>query len=155
MKKGKVQLGRRDFAKKIGGFALVSPLVLSSLISCSSDDDAAELSEEEVEAIIFEDGRVTFDLDILFSLTQEGGWLLVNQRNFLILNTGNDQFAALSSICTHTGCRDAWSFSSNILTCACHGSRFDTNGNVVQGPANAPLASFETSVENNILTVFR
>lgn len=155
MKKGNVQLGRRDFAKKLGGFALISPLVLSSIVACSSDDDSGNLSEDELEAIQFMDGQILLNLDVLQSLNQVGGWILINERKVLVLNTGNDEFSALTSICTHTGCDDAWSFSSSVLVCGCHGSRFDTSGNVLNGPANAPLASFEVALENNTLTVFR
>lgn len=155
MKKGNVQLGRRDFAKKVGGFALISPLVLSSIIACSSDDDSGNLSENELEAIQFSDGQIRLNLDILQSLNSPGGWLLINERKVLVLNTGGGEFSALTSICTHTGCDNSWSFSSSILTCACHGSRFDSSGNVLNGPASAPLASFELSLENNTLTVFR
>ncbi len=155
MKKGNVTLGRRDFAIKLGGFALISPLVLSSIVACSSDDDSGNLSEDEIEAIQFMDGQIVLNLNVLESLNSTGGWLLINQRRVLVLNTGNGEFSALTSICTHTGCDNAWSFSGAILTCGCHGSRFDTSGNVLNGPANAPLASFEVALENNILTVFR
>lgn len=155
MKKGNVTLGRRDFAKKIGGFALISPIVLSSIISCSSDDDSGNLSEEELEAIQFLDGQIVLNLEVLQSLNQTGGWLLINERKVLVLNTGNNEFSALTSICTHTGCDNEWSFSNSVLICGCHDSRFDTNGNVLSGPASAPLASFEVTVQNNTVTVFR
>lgn len=155
MKKGKIKLGRRDFAKKVGGFALISPLILSNIIACSNDDDSGNLSEDEREAIQFLDGQIKLNLEVLESLTQTGGWILINQRKVLVLNTGNGEFSALSSICTHTGCDNSWSFSGAILTCECHSSRFDTSGNVLNGPANAPLASFEVTRESNTLTVFR
>ena len=47
-------------------------------------------------------------------------------------------FSALSLICTHLGCT-VWQ-DANGLTCPCHGSRYDENGNVLQGPAKKPLA---------------
>ena len=67
-------------------------------------------------------------------------------------------FACVSSICTHQGCdllrgSAAWGtvdepiFDSTswILTCPCHGSRFDVRtGRVVEGPASDPLPVFQT-----------
>ncbi len=53
-------------------------------------------------------------------------------------------FSALSLICTHLGCsveNDAQGFS-----CPCHGSRFDANGKVLQGPAAQPLSALRIEI---------
>lgn len=54
---------------------------------------------------------------------------------------------AMTATCTHEGC-DV-SPSGNTLYCACHGSRFDSNGAVLQGPAGSPLVHFAVSVDAN------
>ncbi len=46
---------------------------------------------------------------------------------------------ALSLVCTHLGCTVARS-ENDTLTCPCHGSRFDENGQAVRGPATRALA---------------
>jgi glycine/D-amino acid oxidase-like deaminating enzyme/nitrite reductase/ring-hydroxylating ferredoxin subunit len=48
---------------------------------------------------------------------------------------------ALSPVCTHLGCRVAFNRAERSWDCPCHGSRFGTDGAVLQGPAVQPLAS--------------
>jgi nitrite reductase/ring-hydroxylating ferredoxin subunit len=46
---------------------------------------------------------------------------------------------AVSARCTHMGCLVAWNTAERSWDCPCHGSRFDPDGNILQGPAVAPL----------------
>lgn len=55
-------------------------------------------------------------------------------------------FAALSLICTHQGC-DAAVASATLIECPCHGSQFGSDGHVVRGPAQLPLAQIATSYD--------
>ena len=62
-------------------------------------------------------------------------------------------FDALSLICTHQGCSMNYDSNNSVLFCPCHGSMFDMNGKVLQGPATQPVKKYTVTVSNNILTV--
>lgn len=46
----------------------------------------------------------------------------------------------VSAVCTHMKCVVAWNPVARSWDCPCHGSRFDPDGRVLEGPAVTPLA---------------
>ena len=55
---------------------------------------------------------------------------------------------AMTLICTHESCDMATdgTVSASGVTCTCHGSRFDADGAVLQGPANEPLEHYAVTI---------
>ena len=54
---------------------------------------------------------------------------------------------AISLTCTHLGC--TVESKSEGYACPCHGSRFDTQGRVIRGPAQKPLKLFRTAITSD------
>jgi Rieske Fe-S protein len=55
--------------------------------------------------------------------------------------------------CTHRGCIVDWNIAAGEWQCPCHGSRFGTDGHVIAGPAEKPLAAPAAHVEGDTLVV--
>ncbi|MET0701550.1 MAG: Rieske (2Fe-2S) protein [Mycobacterium sp.] len=57
-------------------------------------------------------------------------------------------FTGLSAICTHQGCT-VNKIADGTISCPCHGSKFNLDGSVANGPANRPLSAKAVSVQGD------
>jgi cytochrome b6-f complex iron-sulfur subunit len=60
---------------------------------------------------------------------------------------------AVSSTCTHNGCEVDWKAKNSQFACPCHGAKFNSEGNVIKGPATRALTSFKAKIEGNTVLV--
>ena len=65
----------------------------------------------------------------------------------LILVNDGHEIRTFLAVCTHEGCPLGWNQTQHLIRCPCHGSAYDTQGRVVNGPAAVPLTRLETIVE--------
>ncbi|MXM66464.1 FAD-dependent oxidoreductase [Streptomyces sp. HUCO-GS316] len=69
----------------------------------------------------------------------EGAVVRVDGHRLAVYRDDDGALHAVSPRCTHLGCLVAFNSVERAWECPCHGSRFDTDGKVVQGPATRPL----------------
>lgn len=77
--------------------------------------------------------------------------VLPKQKIFVVHDAAG--FYAMSAVCTHLGCLAQYERDASRILCPCHGSRFSTDGQVVQGPAPRPLPRLLLTVERGVLVV--
>lgn len=65
-----------------------------------------------------------------------------------IERTSQQDFFALELICTHAGC-GGMNFENKTWTCRCHGSQFDKYGRVLNPPAQSPLISLRSYLQES------
>jgi len=56
-----------------------------------------------------------------------------------VFKTPSGKIIKLSPVCTHLGCIVQWNDQAKTWDCPCHGSRYDKDGKVKNGPAVKPL----------------
>ena len=153
---GTLSASRRQFIEKAGLATVMSTFGISFFTSCVSseepDDTTTPPNTTAPNGITISGNTVQVKLTIQNKLAASGGWLLITSAKTLVANL-NGTYVALTSVCTHSGCFDSWSFTNSRFTCTCHNSIFDTAGKVVQGPAGQPLDVYSTSVSGSTLTI--
>jgi glycine/D-amino acid oxidase-like deaminating enzyme/nitrite reductase/ring-hydroxylating ferredoxin subunit len=72
------------------------------------------------------------------------GRVVRHGRHLVAVSRGQDgSVRALSALCPHLSCVVAWNDAEQSWDCPCHGSRFDADGRVLQGPAVEGLEARE------------
>jgi Rieske Fe-S protein len=139
------EINRRDFMRHASGALSATPLA-ALLASC------AALAARVVPVT---DGRLHLALAHYPELETIGGALKLVPSGFespvYVLTLGKEQYAALSPICTHLGC--TVEIQGSRIVCPCHGSTYDREGRVLQGPAERALTRYPASIEEGVLVI--
>jgi Rieske Fe-S protein len=92
---------------------------------------------------------------ILVSVKKEdipiSGALVYREARLALMRRDDDQPYALSLLCTHLGC--LVTVNEEKISCPCHGSEFDLQGNVLKGPAERPLRRFLVEERDGVIEV--
>jgi cytochrome b6-f complex iron-sulfur subunit len=129
------ELTRRAFLKL--------SLTLSGIVTLTGI--AKFLSYEEAPKIITRttlDNPDSYPPGSIIPILEVQAWLLRDQNGLY----------ALSGVCTHLGC--SIRYIGEQFECPCHGSKFDLNGTVLNGPAISSLRYVELSRSpDNLLVI--
>jgi cytochrome b6-f complex iron-sulfur subunit len=138
-------MDRKEFLRLtgIGGGAFI---IASCLGGCKKDEDDSPTGPQNID----------FTLDLSQSgnsaLNNPGGYIY--KDGVIVARTNAGTFLAVSSACSHQGTAVLYELSQNRFHCPNHGSDFTSGGAVINGPASAPLKSYNASLNGNILHVF-
>ena len=83
--------------------------------------------------------------------SNDGVYAGFRDQGFFVIRRG-EELLALSALCTHRKCRLS-SEADRSFYCKCHGSAFDPNGKVTDGPAqrDLPILSTVTNEKGHLL----
>ncbi|MEM9162817.1 MAG: ubiquinol-cytochrome c reductase iron-sulfur subunit [Cyanobacteria bacterium P01_F01_bin.4] len=150
---------RREFMNWVGAGFMASSLPVA--IAACTPKETAEVPEVEAPAeappkldtSIREDGFAALgtvaDLDTEGFLAKKG---FIAGAVIVIRDPANAEgVLALNSMCTHQGC--FVELKDDLLACPCHGSKFNQDGTVANGPATEPLGSYEAKVDGDLVLV--
>lgn len=77
----------------------------------------------------------------------EGGIVKADGHTVGAYRSPDGTVHAVSVDCTHLGCTVKWNSAERSWDCPCHGSRFDCDGAVLDGPAVRPLSQVEVEID--------
>lgn len=77
----------------------------------------------------------------------DGVYTRFRDQGFFLVRRGAD-LSALSAICTHRNCQ-LEAEADKTYYCPCHGSTFDADGKVTEGPARRDLPAFDISTNES------
>jgi cytochrome b6-f complex iron-sulfur subunit len=72
----------------------------------------------------------------------------------LVIRTKEDEFHAMSAICTHLACIVRWDPNTRQIRCPCHAGFFAPDGTVISGPPPRPLSPLRVVVVNDEVRVY-
>ncbi len=93
-------------------------------------------------------GRVRLVIRHHPQLETRGGYLRIKpaelSHHLIVLALAENEFVALSPICTHQQC--VVEVNGARIVCPCHGSEYDRTGRVLTGPAPRALRRYATEL---------
>lgn len=127
--------------------AVESPSASGSASASSSPSASASSTTSASEAAPSVAGTSVAKSEV----TVGGGVLLADK--YVVTQPTGGEYKAFTAICTHQGCV-VNGVQDKEIVCACHGSHFSiTDGSVLSGPAQAPLASVKLTESGSDLVI--
>jgi cytochrome b6-f complex iron-sulfur subunit len=139
----KKNINRRDFLMNSLKTVAAGSLVYSTI-------DLKNLFAIETESV--SSIQKVINLSDYPALGKVGGYAMIT-GSVIVIRTGQKNFIALKTICTHKKCDVE--FNGKEFECPCHGSKYNKSGKVLNGPAKKSLTSYKTTYdsEKNTLTI--
>jgi menaquinol-cytochrome c reductase iron-sulfur subunit len=153
------EVQRRDFVNIVlVGLGSVIGLIIGVPAIAYLLSPAVKVHEEEAWIPLGPLDAYPVDTPTQFSYTRTkvNGWeKTVNSYGAYVWRKGDGEADVIvySNMCTHLSCRVTWQEDRSIYFCPCHDGRFNKEGQVEAGPPPGPLHTFETKVEEGVLSI--
>lgn len=79
--------------------------------------------------------------------------LKFGRQPLILVRTQDDEFHALSAVCTHLECIVQFKKDTEQIWCACHNGIYDLRGRNISGPPPRPLEEYVVSVVNDEIVI--
>ncbi|ABQ05671.1 FAD-dependent oxidoreductase [Flavobacterium johnsoniae] len=113
---------------------LYSPSRITVKTAYDFTKEAANMASQYLDWISSSDLKSTADLK-----PGEGGIISSGLKKVAVYRDYDKTLKAFSAVCPHLGCIVQWNSDEKSFDCPCHGSRFATDGTVMNGPADKNL----------------
>lgn len=137
----------------VGAFASSLPVVLAA---CNQTEEQATETESPTETASPSAAEGDFvSVGTVEQLEGDGSILDQNRAKpvMVVRNPDTKELSAVNPTCTHKGCTVEFDKEANRFACPCHGAKYSLDGAVVEGPAERPLANFDSKEENGAVLV--
>lgn len=138
----KQEVSRRKFLGLVAGVPVVATAAVSLAAIGGSIDAPQALKPVPPRMAVAKEEDIT---DKPFEFVYDGFPAILFKQD--------GEYKAFSRVCTHLGCIVTWDGAKRQFECPCHGGIFDENGQVLEGPPPAPLASLTAWVEEGVILV--
>ena len=95
-------------------------------------------------------GKLNYIPDDIEVNKGEGKVVIINNKKYGAYRDEEGKLHIVDTTCTHVGCECRWNDAEKTWDCPCHGSRFNIDGNIIEGPAHNPLNKENHRIEPNI-----
>lgn len=108
-------------------------------------------------AVDAEAKKLAFKISRVKRLEAVNGWavLKIKGQKVMFVRDTSTSIRAFSPICRHKQCTVGYNPKIRRFECGCHGSKYDLDGKVLNGPAKDPLIRFPAKLKDGrvILTL--
>jgi Rieske Fe-S protein len=137
-------MDRRDFIKTSCSFciALGAGLLAGSLSSCA-------------QYLVYETEEVGEKIVVPAAIFAKNNFQIIHAKslkfNIALIKEKNESYTALLLRCTHAS--TPLTYTGSDFECPLHGSAFDLDGRVTEGPAIRPLTKFKTLISGSSIII--
>lgn len=145
---------RKEFLTQLG-ISLAIVCAGCSITSCGSTPKQDDPTPTDGTGTGSSGGTSLLNANLTTELTNPGEFKISNGIILVRLTQGNtaSAFTAVQVACTHQGVSIGWNTAQGKFICPAHGSQFNAQGVVLQGPAASPLKEYKVNIRGNSLNV--